>query len=222
MEEKPEMRKIILGLTLGVIILGMVVYAGYLYAKKYGTKITLPGGQTYLGQEAPESTDLANPPTAPLRFTAEPEVPWTELKGKTYPYTFEYPETLSLGVFPNDPNDSVAIIWGNIPPERNIFLNIENVSSRNPAYVGNLESFARNWWQFFSGLSGLRSIESFTSAYGLTGYRAVYTNTVGQSPNIDVFFAIPNNSNKVIHLANGILDPAIFERIVASLRYQTE
>jgi len=222
MENTPDMKKIILGLVLGVAVLGIVLYGGYLYAQKFGVKITLPSGQTYLGEEALEANELVNPPTAPQRFTAGPNVPWKEYKGKVYNYSFKYPETLKLGIFPDDPTDSVAIIWGNIPAQRNIFINVENIPSRDPAYVGKVEDFARNWWKFFSGLKGLVSIEKFVNTSGLTGYRAIYINNADQSPNIDIFFAVSNDPNKVIHIANGILDPEIFERIVDSLNYEAK
>ena len=214
MEEKPDFKKIVLGLVIGTLILGVITYAGYLYSQKYGDGITSPSPAM--------DTSLVNPPTAPQRFTAGPEVPWIELKGTIHPYSFKYPETLNLGIFPNDPSDSVAIIWGNIIPENNLFLNIENIPDRDPAYVGKIEEYARNWHRFFSGLVDVQSVVRFINANGLVGYKAIYINTAGQSPNTDIFFEIPNDPNKTIHIANGVLDPTIFDRIIDSLDYKAE
>jgi len=222
MEEQPDFKKIIIGLAMGVVVLGLVVYAGYLYAQKYGAKITLPGGRTFLGEEAAETGELTNPPTAPVRFTAGPDVSWQEYKGQIYDYTFSYPETLQLAVFPDDSSDSVAIQWGNISPRSNILLNIENIPDRDPTYIGKVEEYARNWWKFFSGLTGLKSLEKIYTTSGLTGYKAIYINTAGQSPNVDIFFEVPADPNKALHIANGVLDPAIFDRIVDSLSFETE
>lgn len=212
MEEKPDFKKIILGLIVGTVILTGITYAGYLYSQKSSAKIVSPT----------IDTSLTNPPTAPQRFTAGPDVPWVEFKGKIYPYSFKYPQTLTLNVFLGDTNDSVAVVWGNIPAQNNILLNIENIPDRDPAYVGKIEEYARNWYRFFSGLTSVSSLEKFTNANGLVGYKTIYVNNAGQSPNTDIFFEIPNDPNKAVHIANGVLDPVIFDRIVDSLNYKAE
>ena len=221
MENQPDFKKIILGLAVAILILVVVVFVGYRYAQQYGAKLSLPSGQTYLGEEGTDQEDFNNPPTAPKMFTVSPDTPWEEYRGAIYPYSFKYPETLTLNIFPDDPNDSVAIVWGNILPQRNVLLNVENIPNRDPQYVGKIEEYARNWWQFFSGLTGLKSIEKFTNTAGMTGYKAFYTNQAGESVNTDVFFGIPGDPNRVLHIANGILDPEVFDRIVDSLDYQT-
>jgi len=210
------MKKMVVGLVLGVAVLAMIVFAGYKYSQRYGGKITLPGGKTYVG----EKSETVNPPTAPQLFTAGPEVPWVKYQGKIYKYSFSYPETLQLGAFPNDPSDSVAIQWGNIPPERNLLLNVETVSRRDPAYVGKTEDFARNWHRFFSGLKGVKSVKKLTNTSGLVGYKAIYINSLDQTPNVDVFFEVPGDPNHIIHIANGVLDPVIFDRLIDSVSYQ--
>lgn len=212
-QEEVDFKKIGAGVVVGLILLGAITYVGYSISQKRAGKTLMPAGKTYLGQENPSNV---NPPTAPQRFTAGANVTWKEFKGKSY--TFSYPETLQLAVFPNDPADSVAVVWGNIPAELNILLNIEKIADRDPKYIGKVEELARNWWKFFSGLKGLKSIEKFNSTTGLTGYRVIYINSVGQSPNVDIFFEIPDNT-KVAHIANGVLDPEVFNRIVDSFKY---
>ena len=215
--EKPDLKKIALGLVLGTGLIAVIIWAGWTYSQKQGLKITLPGGTTYTGQQSGFTTD--NPPTAPQRFTAPADVKWVTYQGKTHPYSFSYPETLSLASFPNDPLDAVGIAWGNLNPQFNILLDIENIQEIDPQYVGNTEAFVRNWWRRFSGLKDVLSVDKFTNTQGLKGYKAVYVNLAGQTPNLDVFFEVPGNPKLVIHLANGILDPLIFNRIVDSVRW---
>jgi len=218
MEEGPKPTKLIGGMVVGILVLGGVIYGGYVYSQKYGAKMTLPSGQTYVGEnKGGQAQD--NPPTAPTRFTADASVAWKELKGKIYGYSFSYPETLNLGVFNNDLTDAVAIQWGNIPAQNNILLNIESIEGRSIEYVGKQEEFVRNWWRYFSGLSGVKSVEKFTNTGGLKGYRAYYINKAGQSPNTDIFFEIPGDNKRMIHIANGVLEPALFDRLIDSVKY---
>lgn len=211
------MIKIVIGLLVGTILVGIIIYVGYSYSQKImnGNKVALPAGQNYLGENAPNYNG-ETPPTAPQRFTAATDVAWTEFKGTLYPYSFKYPETLTLGVFPNDPSDGVAIVWGNIPPQSNILLNVEKdkLQSNNT-----LEEYVNNWWKSYSGLKGVKSVTKFTNTSGLVGYRAIYINSADQTPNVDIFLQVPQDNTTVIRLANGILDSTIFDRIVDSVKY---
>lgn len=215
MEEKKDVKKIALGITLSTIVLALIVYGSYLYSQRFSSKVILPNGQTYTGQEVTSAQ-----PVVASTFTAGPEVIWKDTKGQVYPYVLNYPETLNVAIFPNDPTDSIAVAWGNIPPQNNILLNVETISSRNPEYLGKTEEYVRNWWRFFNGLKGVESVVKFNNASGLVGYKAKFINSADQTPNTDVFFEIPNDNTRVIHLANGILDPQIFDRMVDSLRYE--
>ena len=218
MGAKPEIKKIGLGIVVGTIVIGAVIYGGYVYSQKTGGRLILPRGANYTGKEG---FNANTPPTAPVRFSAAADTPWASYKGKIYAYSFSFPQTLDLAIFPNDKSDSVAINWGNIPAENNILLNMEFISQRDAQYVGKVQEYARNWWKFFPGLKGVVSVDKFTNANGLTGYKAVYTNIAGQSPTVDVFLEIPQNKDLAIHIANGVLDPAIFNRIVDSIKWET-
>ncbi len=217
MEEKPEIKKVVIGIAIGMAVIGLIIYAGYSYSQKQGIKLTLPGGSTYTGKQPNFNSE--NPPTAPLRFTTSSDTPWISYQGKAYAYSLSYPQTLSLSFFPKDPSDSIAINWGNIAPENNILLDVESIKSRDAQYVGKTEDFVRNWWKPFNGLKGVLSVEKLNTSNGLKGFRAIYINNAGQSPNVDVFLEVPKNPDLVIHLANGVLDPAIFNRIVDSVKY---
>jgi len=216
--EEPDTRKILIGTLIGTLGLAAIIYGGYNFSRNKGFKLTLPTGPGYTGLKSP-STD--NPPTAPVRFTAAADTPWVSYSGKIYSYTFSYPGTLSLQVF-GDPPDSIGISWGNLNPKLNILLDIQSVSDRANEYVGQTQEYARNWWKFYSGLKGVKSVDRFVNANGLVGYKAIYINQADQSPNVDVFFEVPKNPEIVIHLANGVLDPEIFNRIVDSVKYSPE
>lgn len=216
--DQPDFAKLAIATIIGVLILGGSVYAAYRYSQRQGSGIVLPGGVTYLGPSP--KADITQPPTAPVRFTTASNVDWKVFAGKTYPYSFSYPSTLPLVIFPNDPTDSVAIAWGNIPPQQNLLLNLEFIDKRDPKLVGLPKiEYVKNWYKFFSGLRGVAKVEPFTNTSGLKGYKASYLNWANQAPNVDVFFEIPANSTTLIHLANGILDPNIFDRILDSLKW---
>ena len=214
-------------ITLGsVLVLAVAVYAAYSYARSREGGIVLPGGTTYLGasptpQGQQPAGDLA-PTTPPLRFTADTTVPYKEYFGTAYPFSFSYPETLSLVTFPdNPPMDTIAIAWGK-PPQQNILLNIEILSERDKTYIDkSKQEFVENWWKFFTGLKGVAQVTPFTNVNGMKGYKAQYINWANESPNVDVFFEVPGRSDIMIHLANGILDQTIFDRIVDSLKWNT-
>ncbi len=220
-EEQPDIKKLTIATLVGVIILGAVVYGAYTYSQKKAGSLALPGGTTYLGQSN-ENPSSNQPPTAPLRYTADASVSWTTFKGKLYPYSFSYPSTLPLVVFPGDSADPVGISWGNITPQLNILLSIENIEKRDPSFINRPKiDFVNNWYKYFSGLKGVSKVDSFTNVNGLKGYKAVYTNTVGATPNLDVFFEVPQNPALLIHLANGIIDPDTFTKIVDSVKWNT-
>lgn len=213
MEQKPDFKKIILGILVGSLGLAAIIYGGYRYSQK-NSQIALPISSDYAGQSG-------NPPTAPLIFTATAETSWTTLKGLFYPYSLSAPETLTLERF-SDPIDSLGISWGNLDPKLNLLLNIEQVKKNAPQYVGKPKDYVQNWWKSFSGLAGVKSVERFVNTNGLVGYKAAYLTPKNEVPNMNVFFEVPQDSSIMIHLANGILDPEIFNRIVDNLNYAPE
>ena len=204
-----EITKIFIGTIIGSFVLAVVIFAGYQHSLKSEGRISFPAGDTYLGP-TPTQTNQKQ------AFTASKDTPWVSYSGNLYPYTFSYPETLSLVSFTND---SVGIDWTGVPPEQNVLVNIELIETQDPNLVGKPLEYVQDWWQYFSGLKGVRSVTEFTNSQGLKGYKAIYINQAGESPNVDVFFETPNEPSILIHLANGILDPEIFERIIDSVKF---
>ena len=215
-------------ITVGaILILGASVFAAYRYSQSKQGGLVLPAGSTYLGATPTIPPQIQAPSAVPtkaiVRFNAEITVPLKEFKGTIYPYTFSYPETLSLVIFAtNPPTDSVAIAWDDRPPQENILLNVEVIKDRDKTFVGKpIETFVHNWWKYFSGLKGVSSVTTFINSNGLKGYKAQYINKADETPNVDVFLEVPKRSDILIHVANGILDWALFDRIVDSVKWNT-
>lgn len=214
-DEQPNITKIVVAAVIGIIILGAISYAGYSYSRKKAG-VTLPGGKTYLG---PTPTAVAQQKQYDV-FTVDPNTPWENHYGKLFPFAFSYPTTLPLVVYTGDPADTVSISWNNIPPQNNVLIDVQQVSRFDAKYI-NLpkEQYVKDWWKQFSGLKGLKSLTPFTNAQGLKGYRARYMDYSDQAPIDNVFFEVPNNPKLIIHLANGILDAPIYERVIHSVAW---
>ncbi len=220
-EEQLDIVKLTVVTIAGIFILSLAIFAAYRYSQRQAGNIVLPGGVTYLGP-TPTPTFFLKPSPTPNRFKADVSVTWKNYTGKIYPYTFSYPSTLIIVVFPDDPTDSVALSWDNIPPQLNILLNMEFIDKRDPNLTTQPKvEYVKNWYKFFSGLKGVSKVEPFTNTNGMKGYKAHYINLADATPNVDVFFEIPGNNTTMIHLANGILDPIIFDRILDSVKWNT-
>jgi len=187
-----------IGITL---ILGAIIGGGVFYlfinhlSQKTETKTTNIQNQT-------NNTTS----TSQIRFTANENTEWKTFNGKYYPFSFSYPSTLPLVVFINDTKDTVAISFGNIPPQQNILLNLEFLDQHDPKYLKKPKiEYVKDWYKFFSGLKGVAKVEAFTNTSGLKGYKAYYINYANSTPNVDVFFEVPNSPHLMIHMANGIL-----------------
>lgn len=217
--EQTNIAKLAVITIAAVIVLGIAVFAAYSYSRSKEGGIVLPGGVTYLG-ETP--TPIIQPTKTPPKFTADATVPYKEQTGYSHPFSFSYPETLPLVIFTNDPTDSVGIAWGDTPPQTNILLNIEFIQDRDKTMLSRpKKDYVENWYQYFPGLKDVASVTPFTNVNGLKGYKAQYTNQADETPNQDVFFEVPNHNDIMIHLANGILDQTIFDRIVDSVKWNT-
>jgi hypothetical protein len=210
-EEQPDFKKIGIATIVAIFLLSVIVYGGYQYSVKKQGQISLPRGDTYLGKEGQNV-----PPTAPQVFTVDAKTPWITYTNPNGKYAFNYPSTLNLVIFPGDVNESVAFAWGNIYAQNNILANLVPYTQRNDEFKGfTLKQFVENYYKLFDGLTGLKSATEFTNTNGLKGYKAYYINTVGQTPNLEIFFEIPG-SQDLLHFANGVIDPKVFDRIVDS------
>jgi len=214
------------------MLLCSLVYLSYHLANTNKGEIAIPAGKTYLGppQNNPSWTNFSGEnnaeekPKEPSVFTADEKTPWKTWAGKIYSYQFSYPETLQISGFSNDPMDSAGISWNGKKPAENILINVIDLSKNN-AFEGYIKKpkkeFVLNWWKQFSGLTGMTPLVEFTNKKGLKGYKTRFINTKGETPNLDVFFEIPGTPTLMIRIANGLIDPLLFEKIVDSVEWKS-
>lgn len=212
------------------IFLSSLFYLSYHLANTNKGTIAIPAGKTYLGPPAvvPEWTDFSKPKETPAPaqmspFTAPDTSVWKQWKGTAFPYQFSYPDTLPLTGFSNDQNDSVGYAWGGRKAAENILINVIDLSKNTtfePYITKPKKEFVNAWWKQFSGLTGVSPIVGFTNKKGLKGYKARFINAAGQTPNLDIFFEIPGNKNLIIRIANGLMDPLLFDTIVETVEWK--
>lgn len=195
--------------AIGITVIGtLLVILHYRQISTRSGIIIIPAGNTYLG---PTPTPVAD------------DTAWHTVKGHIYPYTFSVPATLTLTTFPNDPYDIYALSGNNIAPASNVLILLDDLSKNTTQsqYINQPKTvYIRNWWKQFNNLIGVASIEPFTNSNGLKGYNVKFLNTANESPNLDVFFEVPAMPQYVIHLTNGIVDPAVFAKIVDSVGWE--
>lgn len=201
-------------------ILTGIVFLAYQYSKPRTGAIVLPGGVTYLG---PSPTDAKSDKQKAIsdNIPIPADAAWTTQTGKKYPYSFLYPSTLSLGVFPDDPFDAVTIFWGDTNPQENLLLRVENLKEMNgkAGYVKKpKKDYVLDWWKDYTW-KGVADIMEFTNSKGLKGYRAKYIDTSGSSPFDHVFLEVPGQPELVIWLSGKMLPKEMFDRIVDSVTW---
>ncbi len=244
-EQLESLKKVgILAAIVSLVLVGLIVLQHNLSLQKKGT-VVLPAGGTYLGPSKQEAAVSTPPPpdeptptpskgglaptkadeTAkdPNKFSVRADAPWVEVRGKKYAYSFMSPKSLTLVTFPNDQYDIYAISWKTFTPESNVLIGVDNLNASDDKkkYVSvSKRIYVSEWWKQFGGLKGIASIVEFTNSKGLKGYRAKFINTANQTPNEDIFFEVPGNPEYVIHLANGVLDKSVFDRIVDTVGWK--
>lgn len=201
MANQESSAKIIIGVLAAALILGLVVYGGYQYSQKRGGELAFPRSMPQPA-EKPEIT---------------PETPFSDFANDKYGFSFAYPESIQLVEFPND---AWGFAWGDILPQYNLLVNVDLAATRS-AEMRELSTFdyIGNFWRQFPGLKALKSTETFTNTQGENGVKAIYINIADQTPNLDVFFELPDGSGNLIHFANGFLEKDIFERIINSFKF---
>ena len=219
MEDIPNRKTIGIALTISALLISGVIFS-FSNAKKQQGQIVLPAGGTYLGP-----TPTAGKPD--IRFSGlearvipvSNDATWVQNKGKLFPYSFSYPDSLSLGVFTNDPFDGVTIFYGNTRPEENLFFRVENLTTINKKeYIGKPMDYAQNWHKDYRW-SGVSSVTAFTNTKGLKGYRAKYLDENGKIPYDHVFFEAPADKNLIIWISGKLFEPTVFDKLVDSVTW---
>lgn len=220
MEEAPNPKTFLPAVIISLVVFGGV-YMAYVSAKSRPSTIVLPGGITYLGETpTPAIAPTALTEQATLGIIPIPaNTTWTTYRGKQFPYSFSYPSSLSLGVFPNDPYDSVTIFYGSTDPSKNIFFRVEDLTKlKKTAYVGKPLEYAKQWWKDYAW-KGVQTVTAIQNNQGLTGYRAVYLDDTHGPSRDQIFFVVPGNDNLIIWLSGNLFAPDIFNRIVDSVAW---
>lgn len=221
--ETINMKKILPALTVSVFLI-FGIYIAYLFARPRSGSIVLPGGITYLGPSPTATAVNVNTPTKQQLATGKIPIPenttWVENKGKLYPFSFLYPSSLSLGVFPNDPYDGVTVFYANTNPQSNLFFRVEDLNKLDKKeYIGKPLEYAQIWWKEYSW-KGVGSVTAFTSPTGLKGYRAKYLDESNNTPYDHVFFEVPQKPNLVIWISGKLFTQADFDRLVQSVTWK--
>jgi len=218
MEETPDPNIIVPAILVSLVLFAGVYVAYRSAAARKGT-IVLPGGITYLG---PSLTPTPHPDTNRSgTLSVAPGTSWTAYQGKKYPYTFSYPETLSLGVFPDDPYDAVTVFYGDTDANANIFFRVDDLTKlEKTQYENKPEDYARNWWKDYTW-TGVSSVTAFTNTQGMSGYRAAYTDVTGNTPYDHVFFSVPGRPDLIIWMSGKLFTAQVFNRIVDSVTWNT-
>lgn len=215
--ETPELKAYLPAIAVGIALFGIVILS-YASSKNRTGTIVLPGGVTYLGPTPTITPHVSSDGKIPIPANDS----WTERKGTKYPYSFRIPASLSLGVFPNDPFDSVTVFYPGTDANANIFFRVDDLNALGKSeFVGKPMEYAKNWWKDYAW-KDVTAVTVFTNASGLTGYRATYVNDKGDSPYDHVFFTVPNKPHLVLWLSGKLFDTPTFDRIVNSVAYPAE
>lgn len=219
--------KIILCLV-AIVIAAIILRHNLAFQQK--STVVLPAGGTYLGPkdtptEAPQTAvNAVQPVSTAGKFTVASDTPWVTIKGNVYPYSFQSPKTLKLVTLPGDNKyDIYAISWNGQAPDQNVLIGVDNLNNTDNGkqYITiSKRSYVENWYKQF-GLKGISSITEFTNSSGLKGYRAIYIDASGQTPNEDVFFEVTNPAY-VIHMARNVLSNDVFNKIIDSVAWNTK
>ena len=212
---------VITGITILVLFILLIAGAYYWVSKKTKGQTVYPAGINYLG---PTSSEVKTP-VAPL-YDYEKlanSSNWVTFKGRLFGYSFQYPkEMVALAFPPNDPSDAVTFKVGDTPPELNLMLLVETISSRDSSLVGKPEEYVKNYWRFFSGLKGVNKVTVYQNAKGLKGYKASYLTKANTVTPERIFFILDGDPDHMIYVSNIFPKEgeAVFNRMLNSLEYK--
>lgn len=196
------------------LVLTGIVLLAYQYSRPRPGTIVLPGGITYLGPSPTAQETRDRRQETSWKIPVPEDSVWATQTGKKYPYSFLYPSSLSLGVFPNDPFDAVTIFWKDTNPQENLLLRVETIKDKKKPK----KDYVLDWWKDYTW-KGVADISEFTNSKGLKGYRAKYLDASGTSPFDHVFFEVPDRPELVLWLSGKMLEQGVFDKIVDSVAW---
>lgn len=209
-EEKSGSTKVILGVVVAAVILGVVVYAGYQYSQKAG------GGEAF----PPSYSQPVRNPVEEKKPEQKPEEPiiWQTYTNNVFKFTLSYPSSLKPRNFPG-PKGEGGVFFDK-DTKTNMLVSVDTEASRAADRKDwDTEKYVKGYWQMFTGLKGVKSVDKFTNAVNETGWKAVYINTLNQTPNTDVFFEAVDGTRNLVHFSKGGIDEKTFDQIIDTFKF---
>lgn len=207
-------------LSVSVLVVFLLLVGGLYYwvSKKSKGQIVFPAGVNYTSPESKNPT-----PTIPKYDYAAmtTSADWLTFKGKTYPYLFQHPKDLVPVPYPGDPNDSVTFRVSPVPPEINLMLLVETISTRDKGLVGKPEEFIRSYPKFFPGLATVKNFTPFENEKGLKGFKVNFVTKANLVGTDNYFLVVPGDADHMLHVNNIFPKEgdAVFMRLLNSLEY---
>lgn len=221
--------KVILGLAIGALVLGGVIYAAYNYTKK-GSTVLPSGFPTTQEPTTPfpslSNTDCSKMTAADPRnvwpfyikcqpFKADASVKWKTIV-RPEGFSFDVPETLKLESYGN----GMGYAYNEIPATSNLLLSVDLASSRSGEFkTMGLDTYPKEYWRQFSGLTSLKDSFSFTNSKNENGVRASYVNVSNETPGVEVFFEFPERKGDFVHFGSGVLSNEVFNTLLDSFKF---
>lgn len=218
-DKQSHSRVFLLAILMSALLLA-AVFVSFKQTRTRTSTIVLPGGITYLGPTPTQSPEPRAQSSSTVVIPSDTK--WLTYQGKKFPYSFEYPDSLSLGVFPNDPFDGVTIFLEGTDAQANLFFRVEDLDKLNKKeFISKPKiEYAQAWWKDYTSWKGVASVTRFTNSQGMVGYRAKYLNDQGETPYDHLFFEVQNRPDLIIWMASSLLPASVFDRLADSLTWQ--
>lgn len=225
--EPVENQKVVLGMLIAILVIGGIVAGGYLYSKKKGGQTVLPAGYQKPISAQDIECDKARPAAANIwdyygkcdRIKLAPGAKLETIGNVEYNFAITLPSDLKLAPFPN----GMGIAYKEIAPNINLLYSIDLAASRS-GELSKLtgEDYVRNYWRQYSGLTGIKSLETITNNNGNKAYKAVYIIGGAQEGNQEIFFELGEKTGNFVHFTRGILDQPLYDSIINSFKYPSD
>ena len=214
-----QMKTLVMAVVIS-ITLSAAIFLVHEWTKPRTGTVVLPGGITYLGP-SPAMDSPSPKEDQPLTSIPVDTGNWKTFTGSVYPWTFSYPGSLNLGVFPGDPFDAVTIFWKDTNSQENVFFRVENLHTIKDAkdFIAKPKDAYANWWWKQYTWRGVESVTKFTTKNGYQAYKAKYKDATGTVPYDHVFIEVPGKPELVIWFSSRLLSQAVFDKIVDSVKW---
>ena len=222
--EPVENQKVISGMLVALLVIGLIVGGGYAYSRKKSGQTVFPAGyqppipasEIDCGKPSPAAADLWDYYTKCDRIKVDPAASLETVTNKQYNFSFSLHGNIELTPFGN----GMGIGYKELAPQNNLLYTMDIASSRSGELASLTgEDYVRNYWRQYPGLTGVQSLEKITNGNNNTAYKAVYVIGNAKEGKLEVFFELKDGSGDFVHFTSGILDQPLFDTIVGSFKY---